>query len=160
RTASAGYVSTNTPQGVMPRIGFGWDVFNNGSLAVRGGWGIFYDRLGDLSYVVSTNPPFGAVALDVRNGQTIKVVRGTADGLAFPIPSGLQFTLNPAGGLAGTPVSVKGLGPNFDIPSVQVWNLTVQKRLTNSIIFEADYIAHHGSNLFVQTNVNRFAGDL
>ena len=160
RTTGDGLVTTNMPQGVMPRAGFGWDVFGNGSLAVRGGYGIYLNRIGDLSYVVSTNPPFGSVALDVRNGQTLNFALGTPDGLAFPIPPGLQFQLNPAGGLLGTPVNVKGLSPVIDSPRVQVWNLTVEKRLTNSIIVEADYLANHSTNLFLQTNVNRYAGDL
>lgn len=160
RTSSAGYVSTDTPQGVMPRFGFGWDVFGNGSLAVRGGYGLFYNRLGDLSYSVSTNPPFGSLALDVRNGQTLAFSLGSPNGLSFPVPPGVQTTLNAAGGLTATPVAVKGLGPNISIPSVQVWNMTIEKRLTNSIIVEADYMGNHGSNMFLQTNVNRYADDL
>jgi hypothetical protein len=160
RTDSAGLVSTNTPQGVEPRIGFGWDIFGNGSLALRGGWGIFQNRLGDLAYAVYTNPPFGSVALDVRNGQKLNFALGSPDGLSFPLPPGLQFTLNPAGGINGTPVSVKGLGPHFDTPTANVWNITLEKRLTNSIIVEGDYTGNHGSNLFLQTNVNRYAGDL
>ncbi len=160
RTSSAGLVSTNTPQGYLPRIGFGWDIFGDGSLAFRGGWGTYLNRLGDLAYAVYTNPPFGSVSLDVRNGQKLNFALGTPNGLSFPLPPGLQFTLNSAGGIAGTPVSVKGLGPNFDMPGAQVWNFTLEKRLGNSIILEADYLGNHGYNLFLQTNVNRYAGDL
>ncbi len=104
--------------------------------------------------------PFGSIALDVRNGQTPNFALRSANGLYFPPPPGLQIQLNPAGGLAGTPVSVKGLSPSIDSPRVQVWNLTVEKRLTNSIIVEADYLGNHGSDLFLQTNVNRYVGDL
>jgi hypothetical protein len=161
RTPKDGLVTTNKVQGIMPRIGVGWDVFGNGTLAVRGGWGIYYNSLGDLAYAVYVNPPsFGSVSLDVRNGQTPNFVLGSANGLYFPLPPGLQMTINSAGGLAGTPVSVKGLSPNFDAARVQVWNLTIQKRLTNSIIVEADYMGNHGSDLYLQTNVNRYAGDL
>jgi hypothetical protein len=159
RTSSSGLVSTNTPQGFLPRIGFGWDVFGNGSLAVRGGWGTYLNRLGDLSYTVYTNPPFGSVSLDVRNGQKLNFALGTPNGLSFPLPP-VQYTLNSAGGIAQVPVSVKGLGPNFDMPGAYVWNFTIEKRLTNSIILEGDYMGNHGYNLFVQTNVNRYAGDL
>ncbi len=160
RTSQLGLVSTNTPQGFLPRVGFGWDVFGNGSLAVRGGWGTYLNRLGDLAYAVYTNPPFGSISLDVRNGQKLNFALGSPDGLSFPLPTGLTFNLNSAGGLAGTPVSVKGLGPNFSMPGAQIWNFTVVKRLTSSVIVEGDYMGSHGYNLFVQTNVNRYAGDL
>ena len=160
RTTGGGFVTTNTPQGFMPRIGFGWDVFSDGSLAVRGGYGIYLNRIGDLSYVVSTNPPFGSVALDVRNGQKTNFALGTPNGLSFPLPPGLQFQLNAAGGLAGTPINVKGLSPVIDPPTVQVWNLSISKRLTNSLVLQVDYLANHSEHLFLQTNVNRYAGDL
>ena len=60
----------------------------------------------------------------------------------------------------GTPISVKGLSPVIGAPRVQVWNLSISKRLTNSIVLQADYLANHSDNLFLQTNANRFAGDL
>lgn len=162
RVTGDGLASTNVPQGIMPRAGFGWDVFGNGSLAIRGGWGMYYNRIGNLSYAgtARVNPPFGTVSFDIRNGQQLNFTLGSSNGLFFPLPPGVQFTQNPAGGLTGTPIQVSGFMPEMKVPVVQVWNLTVSKRLTNSIVVEADYIGNHGYNLYLQANVNRYAGDL
>ena len=163
RTTAGGFVSAGAPWGVTPRIGFGWDVFGNGSLAVRGGYAIFQDRVGDLSYASNANgnpPTFGQVVADVRQGQHINYSLGSANGLYFPPPPGVVFTPNAAGGFSNVHVRVSGVDEYPTAPHVQVWNLTLEKTLGKSIVIEADYLGNHANNLYLQTDVNRFAGDL
>ena len=56
---SSAYVTVNRPSGFDPRFGFGWDVFGNGKMAVRGGYGWYYNNVADgsWSFPSRANPP-------------------------------------------------------------------------------------------------------
>jgi hypothetical protein len=65
-------------------IGFAYDVFGDGKLSVRGGFGIFYDRLGSNLSAYSQNPPF-INAASIFNGNIDNPAGGTATRFASTI---------------------------------------------------------------------------
>ena len=75
-------------------------------------------------------------------------------------PPGITFQTNAAGGLVGLPVQTSGLVSNLDQPRTHVFMLSLQRELGHGLIAEADYNGSHSKNLYVQTDVNRFPGDL
>jgi Carboxypeptidase regulatory-like domain len=158
------YVVNNTPMGVEPRIGFGWDVFGNGKLAVRGGYGLFYNNVADgsWSFPSRTNPPNWAnPSFNLNNStQAFSYSLGSADGTQWPIPPGVSFTTNAAGGIVGIPVTTSGVQPELDQPRTHIWMLAVQKDLGHDLVAEVDYNGSHSNHLYIQTDVNRFPGDL
>jgi len=158
-----GYVTDNRPSGWAPRFGFAWDVFGNGSTAVRGGYGIYYNRVANLSYVSNAgeNPPaFALPSLTVLQNARFSYALGGAEGMNFPLPPDLRIQVDSKGGLVGIATTVGGMELRPDQPLTHNWSFSIQRRLGSSFTLEADYLGTHSANLFAQTNMNRFPGDL
>jgi hypothetical protein len=164
RGGSNAYVTDNTPMGVSPRLGFGYDVFGNGKLAIRGGYGLFYNNVADgsWSFPSRTNPPNWAnLNFNLQNSTLpFSYALGSQDGSVWPVPPGVSFTPNAAGGIEGVPVLTSGVQNQVDQPRTQIWMLAIQKDLGHNVVAEFDYNGSHSDHLYIQTDVNRFPGDL
>ncbi len=69
----SGQVSDNALWRLAPRFGFAYDVFGDGTTAIHGGWGLFNNKIGDLSYAdgIRTNPPqFADPSISIFNAGT------------------------------------------------------------------------------------------
>jgi hypothetical protein len=164
RGGRSAYVTNNKPQGVGPRFGFGWDVFGNGTMAVRGGYGLFYNNVADgsWSFPSRANPPTWAnPSFDLfSSAHPFTYSLGSTDGQTWPIPPGITFETNAAGGIVGLPVLTSGVQSTMTQPRTHIWMLAIQKDLGRSMAVEADYNGSSSRHLFIQTDVNRFPGDL
>ena len=167
RNGQAGDVTLDRVWRFAPRLGFAWDVFGNGSTSVRGGWGTFTNRIGTLSWgsFLQTNLPDFAnpfISIDqqgtTRASFSYQPSPGGPEG--FAPPPGVTFQLDSRGGLVGLPTSVGGSDLHLKAPLVQDWMLSIQRSLAGNIVIEADYFGTRSTDLYLQTDVNRFAGDL
>jgi hypothetical protein len=163
----SGQATDNALWRFVPRFGFAYDVFGNGTTSVHGGYGLFSNKIGDLAYVsaMRTNPPqFADPSVSIFNAGTTlaNFSYGTSSSgpTGFAPPPGIQYVVNPQGGLAGSRISVGGIQPSFSPPMVHDWALGVQRSLGKSVVVEADYFGTAGRHLYFQTDSNRFAGDL
>jgi len=149
-----------------PRIGVAWDPTKTGTMAIRAGFGKFYDPLTSQVYGGSHyNPPInaaGTASVFVKGPQP-DFALGTSDTYpyGFTYPAGyLGQGLDSHNGIIGARVGVTGTDPYLKTAYSLNWFLGVQKSFSHTWVAEADYIGSEGHHLYELYNVNRFRGDL
>ncbi|MBP7865537.1 MAG: TonB-dependent receptor [Acidobacteria bacterium] len=129
-----------------PRVGLSWDPWGNGKTAVRGGYGISFDRMFDNLLIWTTsNSPFAYSSN----------LRGKNNGGTGIFPDNVNYYGH------GTPMPLVALKPeilelqefptifddDLDQPYIQTWNIGIQRELWPGNILEVSYVGSHGVHL-------------
>jgi len=152
-----------------PRLGFAYQLTNDGKTVVRGGYGLFYfiDR-GGISNQLAQNPPFGGESTVTASQGYYITLSGSlpacnpnpncpasaliATNANGPLPSGNFTNLNLA---APVGVSVIGLLPSNVTPQVSQWNLQIQRQIANNQSVSIAYVGTYGNHLMRNYNANQ-----
>jgi outer membrane receptor protein involved in Fe transport len=186
RTGTVGQVDQVVPDdwnNFAPRLGFSWDPWGKGKLAVRGGYGIAYERLFNNSITnIRFNPPFYSFAVanpaNVTSQARIPIAYGpmNPDGTTRNEPItitgenhniGVQSGLNIVGNIIGwnpafgtSQQSLRVPDPNTKDAYTHNWFVGTQTELFWNLVFEANYIGNVGRHFGRLVDYNTVRGDL
>lgn len=145
----------------MPRAGFAWSPFDDRRVVVRGGYGIFFERITGAfaNSLRQSSPLFRENQLDdLGDWNTIP-----NDIPPYPIPDfivgfddgepQLESTANP--GVEFEAFESQVVSPDLATPYMEQWNLNVQWEFRPDWLLEVGYIGSRGSKLMQFRNLNQ-----
>ncbi len=153
-----------------PRLGVAWSPGREARLVVRAGYGIAYDPISSFQVTavmgrppglvttcqstVGTTPTLGCQGVPGSTTTPVRVAEGFPLQLAPPTTKPSSFFTLPATLLSNSP-PVAAFDPNYQLPTVHQWNLSVQRELPMGFVAQAAYIGRRGTHLQRAYDINQ-----
>ena len=148
----------NDKNNFSPRVGFAYRLNDSGSLVLRGGYGIYYDRLSTrYANTQLLNYPYLALAVGLPG-----ILRTMSDPFipvpqpgAFPVNPTIPSPLSPLAPIVGVPISGIFIDPELRTPYIHQYNTNVQWEFANDFLLEAGYVGSKGTKLLQVITLNQ-----
>jgi hypothetical protein len=141
-----------------PRLGFAYLLDEDLNLVVRGGYGIYYDRISTrFANTQLFNYPYFALGVGLPG------ILRTLQNPFIPLPTPSQFPtaatipspLSPLSPLVGVPIAGVYVDPDLQTPYVEQYNIGLQWEFWNNFVFDVGYVGNRGRHLLQLLSPNQ-----
>jgi hypothetical protein len=139
-----------------PRLGFAWDPFKSGKTVVRGGYGMYYDRIVLETRLLPLLLDGRNIELTETGGSFCTAPSVSGSSLSNCSLPGAQFApgsptlANPfIGSPTPVPLGINVLDPNLRHPVVQQFTLGIQQQLGANWLVSADGLHNFGTHFII-----------
>ena len=132
-----------------PRVGFAWQIPPSQRMVLRGGYGIYHQRLtGQPLFQLLLNQPFGML-------RQLVAFDNAAASFANPFPPGIPTFPSFTPYSPTTLFSSTSFAQDFRPPIFQRYSLNMQTELKEGLVWEVGYVGTRGTHLIRQRDANQ-----
>jgi len=149
-----------------PRLGVAWSPGKDNKFVIRAGYGIAYDPISSFQVTAVMGRPPGLVTTCQSTVGTTptpgcqgvqkdtRIAEGFPLQLAAPTTKPSSFFTLPPTLLSNAP-PVAAFDPNYQLPTVHQWNLSLQHELPFGFVAQAAYVGRRGTHLQRAYDINQ-----